>query len=320
MTKTKTAVRNILTWIFWIIIVQAVLANISAAIYAYKFTHFKEGSPPPPSSKNIITKTWKLFVGPTFYKQSINGIPNFPVEEVQLFTQDSILIKGWYSKNDSAKACVVLFHGYSANKSYALREAEQFKSRGYNILLIDFRNHGESSGSATSFGEKENEEVVAAFDYAKQQGNQKIILYGISMGAVSVMKAVAQDKIQPTAIIADMPFGSLQDHFKSRAKSIGFPSQPFAFLISTWIGIEQGYNPYTFKTCNYAKDIHCPVLLQWGEKDIYVKKEEIQSIYNCLASTSKKLVVYPEANHESFLNVDPSTWQKEVQYFIDALK
>src|SRR5215213_9594254 len=64
-TKTK-AWRYYLKWVLWILLFQFILANISASIYAHKFTHFYDGPPPERSSQNIITKTWKLFVGPKF--------------------------------------------------------------------------------------------------------------------------------------------------------------------------------------------------------------------------------------------------------------
>ncbi|MER3470955.1 MAG: hypothetical protein C4330_06365 [Chitinophagaceae bacterium] len=316
MMKTKATVRNILVWVFWIVVVQLVLANISAASYAYKFTHFKQGPPPPYTHKNIFTKTWKLFVGPDVYKLPATAAPAFPVEEIHFATNDSININGWYSDSDSANACVILCHGYTVDKSSLLDEAAQFRAWGYNVLLFDFRGHGNSEGVYSSFGNKESEEVAKAFAFAKAKGNQNIILYGVSMGSMAVLKSVSENNLQPAAIITDMPFGSLQDHFKSRAQILGFPSQPFAFLISTWIGIEQGFNPYTFKACNYAKHIHCPVLQEWGEKDVYVKRKETDEIFNCLASAKKKLLVYPDANHESFVRVDPDQWKAGVQIFL----
>jgi alpha-beta hydrolase superfamily lysophospholipase len=185
--------------------------------------------------------------------------------------------------------------------------------------LIDFRGHGKSEGEKSSFGYKETDEAEKAFHFAQSKGNKNIILYGSSLGSVVIMEATAEKKIAPAAIIADMPFGSLQDHLKARARVLGFPAQPFAFLVTLWIGIENGYNGFALQTGEYSKKINCPVLLQYGDEDMYVTQKEISSIYQNLNGPGKKLAVYTGANHESLLNFDPIRWQKNVGSFLGSL-
>lgn len=307
-------------WFAWIVVIQLTLANISAAIYAYKFTHFYTNPPPYQSDQNVFVKTWKLFVGPRIYKLPLDATSPEGFQKIKLQTDNGLLIDGWYASTDTAKACVIFLHGITNNKAVLLKEANEFRKWGYNILLIDFRAHGLSGGSKSSFGYKEVDEAEKAFQFAKQNGNKNIILYGSSLGAAVAIKATAENRIAPSAIIADMPFASLQDHLKARARVLGFPSQPFAFLVTLWIGIENGFNGFSYQVDDYAEKVDCPILIQWGDKDMYVTKEEINSIYNNLATAQKKLVIYPNANHESLLNYDPSSWKKEVSNFLGKAK
>jgi alpha-beta hydrolase superfamily lysophospholipase len=321
MQKTKT--RNIgyyLRWTLWVIVIQIVLANISASIYAYKFTHFYDPPAPSVSSQNIFGKTWKLFVGPKFYKNTNEPEPSFVYETVQLKTSGGIPIDAWYSKTDSSNACVILIHGYSTNKSYVADEAAMFKQWGYSVLLFDLRGHGRSGGNATTFGMKETDELQKAFEFAKNKGHSKIFVYGASLGAGICIKAVAENKIHPDAIIADIPIGSLHEHFKRRAELLGFPSEPFASLITLWIGIEKGYNAFQHDNRLYAKKVNCPVLVEAGGRDRFISKEETETIFKNLASKNKKLVIYPDTDHESFLQKDPFTWEKEVQAFLKTVQ
>ena len=230
----KQKLRQLFIWIIWILVIQIILANISAAIYAYKFTHFYTNPPPYQPTKNVFVKTWKLFVGPRIYKLSSDTSAPSGYQTIKLQT-DKLSIEGWYAAVDSAKDCVIFFHGITVCKDVLLKEAEQFKAWGYNVLLIDFRGHGNSTGTKSSFGIKETDEVKKAFHFAQSKGNKNILLYGSSLGSVAIFKAVAENKVAPTAIIADMPFGSLQDHLKARARVLGFPPQPFAFLVTLWI-------------------------------------------------------------------------------------
>jgi alpha-beta hydrolase superfamily lysophospholipase len=321
MQKTKTnRLRYYIKWFLWILLAQIVLANISASIYAYKFTHFYNPPAPGFSSHNIFNKTWKLFVGPKFYKNIEEPEPSFAYENIQLRTSDHIPIDAWYSKTDSAKACVILVHGYTTNKSYTNDFGAMFKKWGYSVLSFDLRGHGRSGGNTTTFGMKETDELTKAFEFAKEKGHSKIIVYGGSLGASICIKATGEGKINPNAIIADMPFADLHHHFKSRAKVLGFPSEPFATLTTFWIGVERGYNAFTYRIPSYAKKVTCPILVEWGDKDQYVSREETESIFSNLGSKNKKLVVYPNIGHDSFLQMDQATWEKEIQAFLKSVE
>ena len=104
-------------------------------------------------------------------------------------------------------------------------------------------------------GFRESEEVKLAYDYAIKNSGQHIFLWGTSMGAVAIAKAIADYDIKPAGVILEMPFASMQSHLRARVRSngfSGFPEKPFAFLVTCWTGIERGYNSFKFKTDKYA--------------------------------------------------------------------
>jgi alpha-beta hydrolase superfamily lysophospholipase len=320
--KTKRRLRSFITWVLWVVLVQFVLVNISAALYAHKLTHLRvfTDTNQKPGSRNIFAKTWRLFAGPEFYRQSLVQVPGFGYSVVALKTKKNISIAAWYSKTDStAKGTVILFHGLTSNKGQILDEAMAFRSLGYNVMLVDTRNHGNSGGNSTTIGYRESEEVNLAYSYIKKKGEKNIFLWGTSMGAVEIMKAISEYRLLPSGIIIEMPFLSLQSHLEGRARTLGFPEQPFGFLTTFWIGIEKGFNGFSFKTTRYAGNIHCPVLYQYGGNDKMVLKKETETVYNAIASPDKKLVVYENAVHESFLRNDPATWKKEVANFLEII-
>ena len=318
--------RSFLRWALWILLVQFILLNISASLYAYKLTHFYENKTlrKPAAGQNIFVKTWRLFTGPHFVKSTITSTPIFPYDTVTLHLPNETPISGWYIPADSLqKGTVLLFHGIMSNKSQLLTEANDFHHQGYNVLLIDFRAYGESGGVTTTIGAKEALEVKMAYDYIKTKGEDNIYCYGVSMGAVCVMKAVAEYNLQPSGIILDMPFQSMQKHLQARARLIGFegfPEKPFSFLVTGWISIERGFNAYKYDAVSYAKKITCPVLLQWGSDDPIVLKSETDKIFDNIASAHKKRITYKQAGHESFLRNDAALWRNEVENFLSQFK
>lgn len=315
---------SIIRWILWVILVQVILFNISAALYAYKLTHFYNDTSlyNERPEGNVFTKTWKLFSGPRFGKSVIAEFPSFAFDTVTLKTQNGIFIDAWYGKTDStAKGTVILFHGVTINKGQLLTEASEFRYLGYNVLLVDFRAHGNSGGITTTLGWREAEEVKLAYEFVISQGEKKIICWGSSMGAVAIARAISDYELKPSGVILEMPFGSLQSHLKARARMFGFsgfPEKPFSFFVAWWIGMERGFNGFNHKTTRYVSKIHCPVLMQWGALDASVVKDETEKIFGAIATSNKKLVVYTTAAHESMLQRDPLKWRIEVGKFLES--
>jgi alpha-beta hydrolase superfamily lysophospholipase len=324
MSKNKSAQKkfiSVLRWVGWVLLAQFVLINISAALYAYRFTHYYRGNEDEQratSSQNIFAKTWKLFTGPKFYRSQIDEQPVFPFETITLNTSKGLQIEAWYGKTDSlnAKGTVVLFHGITVTKTQMLDAAYEFRYWGYNVMLIDLRGHGNSEGNITTIGFREAEEVKLAFDFVQQKGEKNIFLFGSSLGAVVITKAISDHKLSPAGIIIEMPFLSLQAYLKAKARMLGFPQQPFAFLTAGWIGIEKGFNGYGHKTTRYVKNIKCPVLMQVGAKDEFVLMNESEKVFEAIATSNKKLVVYEDSQHESFLRREKEKWRNEVRTFL----
>ena len=320
----KRKLPSILRWVLWVLLVQFILFNISAAMYAYKLSHFYNDQSVRYSgeNENIFTKTWRLFSGPKLAKSVINEFPAFPFDTVTLKTENGIFIDAWYAKTDSLyKGTVILFHGLTTNKGNVLAEAYEFRYLGYNVMLVDFRAHGNSGGNTTTIGVREAEEVKLAYDYMSQKGEKRIILWGSSLGAVAIAKAVADYTIKPAGVILEMPFASMKSHLRARARMIGFagfPEKPFGFFVTFWMGIERGFNGFKHQTTKYVQKINCPTLLQWGALDFYVLKNETDKVYNATASPAKKLVIYDHANHESFVQNDPLKWRIEVGRFLSG--
>jgi len=257
---------SILKWVLWFLLVQFILINISGILYGYKLTHFYEPASKraPSFTKNIFTKTWKLFRGPKFQKTTISEVPHFPFETIHLKTKNDLTIEAWYIPIDSSRGTVILFHGLGGNKSFLLTQAYEFMYLGFNVMLMELRAHGNSGGNTTTLGVREGEEVKLAYDFIAKKGERNITLYGFSLGAVVISKGVYDYDISPSRIILDTPFGNLKNLLEGRARILGFPEEPFGLLVTFWSGVERGFNGFRHNTCEYVKKIKCPVLLQYG--------------------------------------------------------
>ena len=310
---------HIVKWIVRVLLFQLILINLSAAFHAYRFTHYYDDDRirnQRSSQGKPLLRTWRLMTGRQLAKSLIRYYPAIPYDTVQLTTKKGLKLEAWYMKADSAIGTAILFHGLNSNKGNVLTEAFEFNSLGYNTMLVDMRAHGNSEGVVNSLGHKEAEEVKLAFEQVSKMGEKNIVLWGMSLGAVMISKAVGQYDLQPNKIILEMPFNRLQDHINARAKNSGFPGEPFGFFVTLWAGIEQGYWGYGHKTSEYVKKIDCPVLLQWGNNDEYVSKKEIDKIFASINSTGKRLEIYEGAKHGPLASMHEAKWVEAVSNFL----
>ena len=318
--KVSKKTVGILKWIGNVLLVQLILINISAAFHAYRFTHYYDDDKvrdQPFSQGKPFLRTWRMMTGKKLAKSLIQYYPTIPYDTVSLTMANGKKLEAWYMKADSAKGTVILFHGLGSNKGNVLGEAFEFNSFGYNTMLVDMRAHGNSEGIINSIGYKESEEVKLAYDHVLKKGEKNIVLWGMSLGAVIITKAIWQYDLRPQKIILEIPFDRLQDHIRARARISGYPGEPFGFFVTFWTGLEQGYWGYGHKTSRYVKNINCPVLLQWGSSDEYVMKEETERIFASINSPKKKLEIYPEAGHGPLISGNQTKWDQTVTEFLN---
>lgn len=301
------------------IIILFVLINIIVAFHAYKFTHFynsEEITIKKNGEKSAWDKTKEILFGINAIKQQNTNASDSTYKTIVLTTKDSIKLEGWYVAANSAIGTVCLFHGHGGKKSGTNAEAEIFHKLGYNTFQLDFRAHGNSGGNTCTIGYDESEDVKLAYDYIKAKGEKNIVLWGISMGASTIAKAVKDYGISPEKIILEMPFGTIQDAAAGRLKMMGLPAQPLATLITFWGGTEHGFWAFGMKPQEYAASIKCPVLLQWGRNDPRVSKSEEDILFNNISTSYKKFVIYETAGHESLCKKETTKWEAETAAFL----
>ena len=141
-------------------------------------------------------------------------------------TPDGIAVAGWYIPAGNGMGpdgpTVILAHQYEANKSTMLAHAALLHD-DYNLVVFDFRNHGQSSGSVTTQGALEQNDVRAVVDWLEQEKDPTAIaLLGVSMGGASVLaESIADERI--AAVVLDSTHASISNAIQARLEADGYP-------------------------------------------------------------------------------------------------
>jgi len=296
-----------------------VLMNIVAYFHAYKFTHFSQSDiakTKDPARLSGFDKIKIALFGIDNPRPRPQATPKQPFTTVRIQSGQTAL-ECWRILVEKPKGTVILFHGYSAEKSQMLERSDELLHMGYNTMLVDFMGCGGSDGNETTIGFHEAENVKACFNHLKRQGEERIYLLGSSLGAAAVIKALSDGDIKPSGIIVECPFGSMLDAVRMRFAAMKLPSFPMAELLVFWGGVQHGFWGFAHNPTEYAKTVRCPTLLLAGGKDDKVSSEEIEEIFRNL-SCSKRLVVYPLAGHASYLEGYREQWRSDVRGFLDS--
>jgi alpha-beta hydrolase superfamily lysophospholipase len=311
--------KRFLKLLLWIFLVFFILFNFISATNAYKFTHFYSPGEviiKPENKKTSWDKVSDIIFGKDYLKKQNVPLPD-SFSTVIFTTKDKIKLEGWYCPAKNAVGSVALFHGYGDNKTKVLEEGKAFLNMGYNILLLDFRAHGNSGGHTCTIGYDEAEDVKLAFDFLKNKDEHNIVLWGISMGAATIAHAVSEYHIQPTKVILEMPFATMENAVEGQVRLMKLPDEPLSTFLAFWGGAVHGFWAFKVNPDEYVKDIHCPVLLQVGINDVRVTPKETQEVYENL-NQPKQLVIYKNSGHESLLKKEPLKWLASVSAFLNS--
>ena len=177
----------------------------------------------------------------------IERLAKIPSEDVFIESRDGLTLHARYYHASANAPLDIQFHGY---KSMAQRDfsggAYECISRGHNVLLVDQRAHGKSSGKVISFGVKERLDVLSWINYSLTRfgDNTRIMLYGISMGAATVLMA-SELKLPENVvgIVADCPYSSPKDIIKKVMRDMRLPSGIFYPFVRLGALLFGGFDP-----------------------------------------------------------------------------
>lgn len=139
---------------------------------------------------------------------------------------NAIGLAGWYvpaaSEIGPTGPTVVLAHGWGSNKSNLLERAALLHD-DYNLVLFDFRNHGQSRPSPTTQGVREAGDLRAILDWLEEaKGPDRIAVFGVSMGGASALAAADRDE-RIDALIVESTHAALATAAQARLERAGYP-------------------------------------------------------------------------------------------------
>jgi uncharacterized protein len=247
-------------------------------------------------------------------------------EEVSVTsTKNNYKLYSTYLKNPKAsKDTIILVHGVGGSRWSMLKYADMYLDRGFNVLMYDSRNHGDSGGSNITFGfnEKFDLDRWVSWLYARNKGGI-IGVHGESMGAATALlhSQLNEAKKRVSFYISDCSYTDLEELFTLRLKDDYNIKNKLAAKVLIFYAdkVNKLRNQFYFEevsTIASIKDTTTPVLFIHGEKDTFVPTAMTEALYNTRIS-GKELYIAPNSAHvESFIR-NQEEYKEKVYNFLD---
>ncbi|MBO0462828.1 alpha/beta hydrolase [Enterococcus sp. DIV1298c] len=221
--------------------------------------------------------------------------------------------------SDSHKTAIVA-HGYMGDAETMANYAKMFHDLGYNVLVPDARGHGKSEGDYIGFGWHERKDYVKWIDQVIETNGQseEIVLYGISMGAATVMMTSGETlPANVKAIIEDCGYSSVNEELSYQLNELfGLPPFPLIQVTSLMTKIRAGYFFGEADSIKQLEKNKLPMLFIHGDADTFVPYEMLDKVYQATNGPKEKYVV-PGAEHAKAYSVDPEKYQQTVSSFLE---
>ncbi len=264
-------------------------------------------------SKGDVHKHEELKVAQQALEDRAHGI-------VEIESHDGLKLVGHWFGCEKPKRVIVAMHGWRSGWARDFGVIAPFwTENGCAVLYAEQRSQGESEGEYMTFGLLERHDCVRWANWARERtgGQLPIYLFGVSMGATTVLMTAADELPEAVrGIVADCGFISPDTIWRHVVgDNLHIPYSGYRACVAdkqcrSRIGMgTQGYS-----TLEALKNSKVPVLLIHGEDDSFVPVTETHKNFDACVSP-KYLFTVPSAGHGMSYIVDKEGYEQQVLTF-----
>jgi fermentation-respiration switch protein FrsA (DUF1100 family) len=130
-------------------------------------------------------------------------------EDAWITTRDGERLHGWFVPAERPRGTLLFFHGNAGNISHRLQTLLIFNRLGLDVLMVDYRGYGQSSGAPGEHGTYLD--ARAAWDYLVEERGaaaHRIVLFGRSLGGAVGAWLASREDVSPAGLVVESTFSS----------------------------------------------------------------------------------------------------------------
>lgn len=201
------------------------------------------------------------------------------MQEIILKTKDGIKTAVNYYNNGKEKAIIIAPGWFMTKDSKYFKEISEVFAENFDVITIDFRGHGKSSGFYT-FTRKEENDLNTVTDFAKNR-YKTVYGAGFSLGAAVLINVAAErpgDISKIIAVSAPSCFEKIENNIWKKEAWLMTVQK---YEPARWFSIRPSL-PFGKKTrpIDTVDKLKCPALFIAGDKDPTVSPKHTKALYD----------------------------------------
>ena len=227
-----------------------------------------------------------------------------PWRAVDFPTVNGKRLFGWFIPTGERAPALVVMHGWGGNAEMMLPLAAPLHERGFALLLVDARCHGQSDGDTFASLPRFAEDIDAALAWLAGQPEvdaARLGVIGHSVGAGAALLAASR-RADLRAVVSLAAFAHPAAMMRRWLASMRIPYWPFGAYILAYVQRVIGYRFDDIAPRHTVARVACPVLIVHGLEDDTVPVDEAREIYAARASDAVELLLVP-GSHDDYGDV-----------------
>ncbi len=205
--------------------------------------------------------------------------------EINLTANDGAQLNALHFTVENPKGVVLYFHGNAGDLSRWGEVASYFLQYDYDVLVMDYRTYGKSTGKLSE--EALYEDAQLFYNHVlKKYSEEVIVVYGRSLGTTLATSVAATNK--PKKLILETPFYNLHTVAKKR-----FPIFPVDYLLK-----------YKFATHRLIKKVDCDIIILHGTEDTVVSYASGKRLFDSIPGNKKEFITITDGTHNNLASFD----------------
>ena len=240
-------------------------------------------------------------------------------EATEFRSGDGLMLRGWYIPRENSTKTIIVCSGANGSLDADVHVSPWLHEAGFNVLLFNWRAHGDSEGEVVTLGFNERYDLIAAVQFAMSQGADRVGVLGFSLGGtVAIATAAAYADIH--AVVADSPFVYVLSAVAGGLIERGVP-EGLSFLLARLFVItaclRTRLNLFDIDLVRWVQRVAPrPLLLIFGEQDVIVPTSEVDLVF-ARAGDPKEVWRVPAAAHRNIHAQQPAEYRQRILEFFE---